>query len=337
MIRQIILRGSATVLFLLFCLVSVVWLELSLFAHRSFSPHAEETVVWVKPGQGLKRISHTLYREQVIEAPWKFQLLAHWRRQAGNLKAGEYTLSGRMSPAEVLDVLVSGKVRLYRVTIPEGLNLYEIADLLDEGGFLHADAFIAAATDPEITQSFGIEAATLEGYLFPDTYMLPRSVSEQRMLRLLVNRFQTQITPEIMEQAASHGFSLHEAVILASIIEKEAVVDAERPLISSVFHNRLNRNMRLDSDPTAVYGMEGFEGRILRRHLKVDSPYNTYRIRGLPAGPIANPGLNSIKAAVNPLESDYLFFVAKGDLTHKFTTSLEEHNRAVQKYIRGGK
>lgn len=339
MIRQtilrVILRSSVVMLYLVFSLSAVIWLDFQRFANTPQAPDISETEVWVQPGQGLKQISHTLQQQGLIRSAWKFQLLAYQQQKGRKLKAGEFLLSGDMTPNDILDVLASGKIRLHRVTIPEGLNLYETANLLEERGFLDGAEFVALATNPEFAQRLGVEADRLEGYLFPDTYLLPRALTASRMVEMMVKQFHRRITPEIEARAAELGFSLHEVVTLASLIEKEAVMNDERWIISSVFHNRLKRNMRLDSDPTAVYGLEDFEGPILRRHLQIDSPYNTYRFRGLPIGPIANPGLNSIQAAVDPLETDYLFFVARGDLTHKFTTSLEEHNQAVQKYIRG--
>jgi len=178
-----------------------------------------------------------------------------------------------------------------------------------------------------------IEAESIEGYLFPDTYHFNRSMNTRRIMNKMVDTFWQKMTPSMIRRANQMGLSVHKLVTMASIIGKESGSALEKPSVAAVFYNRLKRGMPLQSDPTAVYDMDDFEGKIFRSHLKRNSPYNTYRIKGLPPGPIANPGLDSLKATLFPSSVDYLYFVSKKDGTHHFSSSLVEHNQAVNRYI----
>jgi UPF0755 protein len=237
-----------------------------------------------------------------------------------------------MTPNQVLDVLVDGKTYLHRITIPEGFTLKQIAEVLRTNELGQTDEFIALATDPQYVSSFEINAQSLEGYLFPDTYYFPRSATTKMIIRKMVERFDEQFPAQWHDRAKALGRTVHEIVTLASIIEKETGAAFERPLIASVFHNRLKKKMRLESDPTVIYGIPNFDGNIKRKHLRALTPYNTYRIKGLPPGPIANPGREAIKAALYPDKTDYLFFVSKKDTTHHFSKTIQEHRKAVRKY-----
>ena len=237
-----------------------------------------------------------------------------------------------MSPRQILETLKGGKVRLYRVTIPEGYQLRQIAQAIEAAGFGKAQDFHRLATDPEVAQSVGIEAQTLEGYLFPDTYHFPRDLKQPAIIEAMLKRFRAVITDEWQARAREIDLSLHEVVTLASIIEKETGDPAERPLISSVFHNRLRKKMRLETDPTVIYGIKDFNGNLTRKDLRTPTPYNTYVIKGLPPGPIASPGAAALEAALYPAESDYLFFVSRRDRTHQFSTNWKDHNQAVREY-----
>jgi UPF0755 protein len=221
---------------------------------------------------------------------------------------------------------------LYKLTVPEGYNQDQIAALVASAGFTSAEVFLKACTDPHLIQSKGIAAKDLEGYLFPDTYYFPRPAAPETIISAMVQNFWSVFTDEMKKRADQMNLSIHKTVTLASIIEKETGVATERPLISSVFHNRLKKRMRLESDPTVIYGIEDFDGNLTRKHLKTYTPYNTYRIKGLPPGPIANPGKEAIEAALYPAESDYLFFVSRKDRTHHFSTNLSDHNKAVRRY-----
>jgi UPF0755 protein len=237
-----------------------------------------------------------------------------------------------MTPAEILDILVSGRVRLYKLTVPEGYNQYQIAALVADADLATADAFLKSAADPALLRAKGIAADSLEGYLFPDTYYFPHQTPPGTIIATMVQNFWSVFTPAFEKRAGELNLSVHQVVTLASIIEKETGIASERPLISSVFHNRLKRGMRLESDPTVIYGIEEFDGNLTRRHLTTRTPYNTYRISGLPPGPIANPGREALKAALYPASTDYLFFVSRQDNTHYFSTNLKDHNRAVRQF-----
>jgi UPF0755 protein len=242
-----------------------------------------------------------------------------------------------MTPRQILEIMVSGEVKLYKLTVPEGYSTRQIAELVAQAGFGPRDAFIQAACDATLARKLGLDSDTVEGYLFPETYFFPKDVTFEKIISTMVRRFWSIFTPEWQARAKSCGFTVHQIVTLASIIEKETGATFERKLISSVFHNRLRKKMRLESDPTVIYGINNFDGNLTRKHLKTRTPYNTYKIRGLPVGPIANPGRASLEAALFPDETDYIYFVAKKDSTHHFSTNLKEHNRAVRKYQLGRK
>jgi UPF0755 protein len=237
-----------------------------------------------------------------------------------------------MTPAQILDILVQGRSILYRLTIPEGYTIDQIAHEIARQGLGTAEEIQKLATDPLVAQSYAIDAQTLEGYLFPDTYYFPKDVEPRKIIKKMVERFKAQFQPVWEQRAKALSFSVHQIVTLASIIEKETGAPSERPIIASVFHNRLKKKMRLESDPTVIYGIPNFDGNIKRQHLQTRTPYNTYKIRGLPPGPIANPGSASIEAALYPDQTDFLYFVARKDGSHQFSTNINDHNRAVRKY-----
>ncbi|MFO7576875.1 MAG: endolytic transglycosylase MltG [Pelovirga sp.] len=288
----------------------------------------------VKPGSSLSRVAHDLHAAGVIRHHLVLRLLARWHDQEQQIQAGGYSFSAPATPAEILARLVRGDVDKVSLTIPEGHTLRQIIERIDAAGYGHADRLWHLAQDAGFIASLGITAKTLEGYLFPETYRFVPGTDEAALLRMMVEHLQRQLTPELRNAARSLGLTDHEHLTLASIIEKETGVIAEMPLISSVFHNRLAINMRLQTDPTVIYGIENFNGTITRSHLNTPTPYNTYLISGLPPGPIASPGLAALTAAVFPATSDYYYFVARGDGSHVFSRTLREHNNAVQKYLR---
>jgi UPF0755 protein len=331
-----VLLLTGVLLFLFLCAGVGTYIELQMYADTPAGPsRIEKLNVTVRQGQSLKATAEMLAQRRIIQNPFKLAIIARLKGHDKHLKAGEYLLSAAMTPNQILEIMVNGEVRLHKMTIPEGYRIVQIAEVVEKAGFGAKDAFIRAATDGALAQKMGIQADTLEGYLFPDTYHFPREVTLQKIISTMVQRFRTIFTPEWKDRAASFGFSVHEVVILASIIEKETGAPFERPLISSVFHNRLRKKMRLESDPTVIYGIKDFDGNLTRTHLKTRTPYNTYKIRGLPAGPIANPGRASLEAALFPEKTNYIYFVSKKDSTHYFSTNLKEHNRAVHKYQLG--
>ena len=223
------------------------------------------------------------------------------------------------------------------MTIPEGYTFRQIVTLLAEKGLGSPESFFCLNTDPNFLEKWGLPPQGMEGYLFPDTYYFSRFASAEELLDQMISRFYSIFKPEMYRQADSADFSVHEVVTLASLIEKETGTAPERSLVSAVFHNRLKKGIPLQCDPTVIYGIENFDGNLTRQHLRTLTPYNTYLIQGLPLGPIANPGLNSLLAALQPAHENYLYFVAKGDGSHQFSSDLNSHNRAVQQYQKGNR
>ena len=322
----------AILTFIFISAVTGVLIDVYLYAEKPVSTDPSEKMVMITPGQRFQVLSERLCNAGIIEHPVKFGWFARLKGYDKKIKAGEYLLASNLSPRSVLEVIVSGKVRLHRITIPEGYHLRQIARAVAEAGFGTDAEFLKAATDPALVSDYGIEADTFEGYLFPDTYLFPRDATPEMIVSTMVKRFWSAMKPEWEDRAKALGFSIHQVITLASIIEKETGAAHERPLISSVFHNRLKRKMRLESDPTVIYGIKDYDGNIKRKHLAEHTPYNTYQIKGLPPGPIANTGIESIKAALYPADTRFLYFVSKKDSTHQFSTNVKDHNRAVRKY-----
>lgn len=315
-------------------IAGALWVDFQRFADRPADTGGPAQTLIIRPGQPVSETADQLVRTGIVASALKFRILARLTGADRRLKAGEYELSAAMPPRELLSVLERGLVKLHRLTIPEGLTLRQIAEAVEASGLATATDLLAVAADPAVARRYGIPVDSLEGYLFPDTYLFPRSITAGAIVAAMHERFRAVFTAEWSQRAAALGLSVHETVTLASIIEKETGAPAERPLIASVFHNRLRKGMRLETDPTVIYGIEDFDGNLTRRHLATPTPYNTYIIRGLPPGPIANPGREALHAALFPADSPYLFFVSRNDGTHVFSTHLEEHNRAVQTYQR---
>jgi UPF0755 protein len=325
------------ILFFLFVGAAGVYLNIIAYAQKPSNSALFEQTIVVESGQGFKALSTLLYQRGVIVHPVKFRLFARIKGYDKRIKAGEYLFSSAMSPKEILDIMVDGKIRLHRLTIPEGFNLRQIARAIEAAGFASKADFLAAATDADFVHAKGIDARSFEGYLFPDTYYFPKGATPQDIISTMVKRFWSVFKPDWEKQAKILGMTIHQVVTLASIIEKETAVADERPVISSVFHNRLKRNMRLESDPTVIYGMGDYDGNITRKDLKHPTPYNTYTIKGLPPGPISNTGVKAIEAALFPTDGKFLYFVSRNNGTHYFSTNFKDHNRAVRKYQLGRK
>lgn len=248
------------------------------------------------------------------------------------VRAGEYELNPGMTQAEILVVLLNGHVVLHPLTIPEGLTVAQIADVASQDGFADRAEFLRLAKDRTFIASFGIKAETLEGYLYPDTYKFPRGVKTREVLTAMIDQLRQMVGPDLLARMQEQKMTMHEVLTLASVIEKETGSGSERPEISAVFHNRLKKRIPLQSDPTVIYGLPAFDGNIHKKDLSSPSPYNTYRVQGLPPGPIANPGIQAIRAALYPSDSHSLYFVSRNDGTHQFSATLIEHNKAVEKY-----
>ncbi len=294
---------------------------------------SEKRQFFIPPKTGALGVARLLESEGVIRDAREFYLLGWWKNSLHRLQAGEYAFSTLWGPEQVLDQIVNGRVVIHVVTLPEGSTVWDVAKILDEKDLAPQSEIMEIAGSAEFARSLDVKGAKgLEGYLFPDTYQFKKPVSSATIAATMVKRFWQRLPPEWRERGKELGMSLNEIVILASIIEKEAAVDSERPIMAGVFYNRLKINMPLQSDPTAVYDIPGFSGPVTAAHLTRQSPYNTYRIRGLPPGPICSPGAKSIKAALYPEKVPYLYFVSNNDGTHHFSTTVEEHQSAVSHY-----
>jgi len=272
---------------------------------------------------------------QVMEG--RFREFYRWCRQdrcARTLHAGDYAFPPVLTPPQVYEWLREGRVVEHRVTFPEGTTVRDVARIVAQEGLGDRDRVLELARDPDFIASLGLEHPSLEGYLFPETYFFRASHDEEDILKAMARQFDERFPRAWKERARELGFTVHQAVILASLVESEARVDSERPLIAAVFHNRLEKGMLLQSDPTAVYDLPDFSGPITREHLERESPYNTYRKKGLPLGPICNPGSKSLEAVLYPEETSYLYFVSNNDGTHRFSETWNDHVKAVRHYRR---
>jgi UPF0755 protein len=289
--------------------------------------------VQITDGMSFKAIAATLQKEGVIRYRGYFEIIGRIEGISRKVRVGYYGLSTNMSLWEVLDALRKGKIIEYEVVIPEGYNLYQIAWTLS-GTPLVSDPqdFIRLVKNKEYAHSLGIDADSLEGYLFPDTYYFPKGIKLEDIPLRMVQRYRAVFVDSYRNRARELGFTEHQIVTLASIVEKEAKVSSERKLISAVYHNRLKMGMKLQADPTAVYGTKAWVTNVTSQDLRRKSPYNTYLHKGLPPGPIANPGEGSILATLYPDNADYLFFVAQGDGSHFFSRDFDSHEKAIGRY-----
>jgi UPF0755 protein len=327
------LAGHLRSYFVLFATVAVLFFVLLM--NYSTSPIDKKNVnvlVDIPTGSSILKVTEILNQAGLIKSRVFFYSLTIITNARRHIRAGEYEFNTSLTPAAMIDKLLRGEIKNYRVVIPEDLSLREIASLLEKDKLVNKEDFFELASDEDFLESLNIKAASIEGYLFPDTYFLDRSMSTRQIMKIMVNQFWKKVTPEMIERAGERRLNVHQFVTFASIIGKESGDDAEKPMISAVFYNRLRKKMRLQSDPTTVYDLDNFEGKILRSHLRRNSPYNTYIIRGLPPGPIANPGVASLKAALNPAPVNYLYFVSKKDGSHFFSSSLDGHNQAINRY-----
>ncbi len=290
----------------------------------------------VPDGATFRDVAALLEKEGLLASRWPFLLLGKLQGADRRVVAGEYVLHPGMTSREILSILVEGRVVLRTVTIPEGYTVAQIADLLSQTGVADPGEFLKAVRDRGFIRTLGIEAPSLEGYLFPNTYRFARRTDAKEVAAVLVEGLRRAFTVEWRDRASDIGLSVHQVLTLASVIEKETNTEGEYELVSAVFHNRLRRGIPLQSDPTVIYALGAFDGDLKKRDLSVASPYNTYRVAGLPPGPIANPGAKAIRAALYPAPVPYLYFVSRNDGTHVFSTTLAEHNRAVEKYQRRG-
>ena len=321
-------------LVLLAALAAGFWIYQSLKQpYRGFSE--AEVFVDIPPGTGTAGMARRLADAGVVPSATVFEA-AVWARKAGRrLQAGEYRFDRAATPIQVVDRLARGDVYLRTITFREGLTIRQMAVLYEEKGFGPASEFVEAASSPQRIRAIDPKAGDLEGYLFPNTYALPRRATAETLVDRMVAEFDKVLSPGLRERAAARGLSVRELVTLASIVEKETGTAEERPLVAAVYSNRLRIGMGLQCDPTVIYALERagrYDGNIRRADLGIDSPYNTYRYAGLPPGPIAAPGRAALEAAASPADVPFLYFVSRNDGTHAFAATLDEHNRNVHKY-----
>jgi UPF0755 protein len=300
------------------------------FAVPPTGPAAAE--VRVEQGDSLATVVRKLRQQKIISNEKLFSLWARFTGAEKKIHRGLYRFDAGVSPREVLDRLVTGKGVFNIVTVPEGLTVKEIAVLLEKMQIADKEKFLAEAANPELLRVLGLQDRGVEGYLFPSTYNFIPSTPERNIIQAMAEQFRKVSAPVLAEHRSSVQLTPHEIVTLASIIEKETGIEAERPLVSAVFHNRLKFHMPLQSDPTVIYGLKSFNGNLTRQDLHEPTPYNTYRIAALPPGPICNPGLASINAALQPADVAFLYFVSKNDGTHIFSETIEAHNQAVKTF-----
>jgi UPF0755 protein len=286
-------------------------------------------------GSSLRKLADELETGGVIGNSGLFVLYARLKGVAGKVQAGAYQFNDSMKPADILRMLVAGEVYEKRFAVPEGYSIYQLAEMLDERGIFRKEAFLAECRNKTVLNDMGIRGKSVEGYLYPSTYNLVRIENPAALVKTMTGQFSKIYEERFASLEKGSGLTRHQIITLASMVEKEAVLPSEKPLIASVFHNRLKKGIPLQSDPTAVYGVRAFGGKVSKTDVHRNSPYNTYIIRGLPPGPIGNPGSGAIEAVLKPAASGFYYFVARNDGSHQFSVTLDEHNRAVNRYLKG--
>ena len=336
-LRKNVLWYISIILFSISILSSFTILITIFYTVRYLAPvdvNAKPVELKIVRGMSSQAIADQLAHNKLIHNPWAFLFVSHLSDASHRLQVGTYRLSGAMSIPQIIDHLKTGKVVTQQFVVPEGLTVVQIGKLWEKAGFGTAAVFNQAASDPKWLRKYRIEGNTLEGYLFPNTYQFPDGATPQVIIQIMLDEFDRRWTAEFTEEAKALGFSKHQIITLASIIEAEARIPDERPLVSAVFHNRLRDGWKLQADPTALYGLGNPDRPPRAADLRVDSPYNTYIYKGLPPGPICNPGTASILAALRPTSVDYMYFVAIGDGRHHFSKTLREHQNMINKMRR---
>lgn len=290
-------------------------------------------LVEIERGMSVREVAEVLKSQGVIRSVFDFALAC--RLMDASIQAGEYRIPPRLKPTELIRAFSPEHLALCRVTIPEGSTLKDIAAIVESSlGILGSD-FLMICNDKSFTAHLGFQANSLEGYLYPETYYFEPGTSARKVAERMVKEFRDVVGPKYQSRIAELGMTLHKVVTIASLIEKETAVARERPLISAVIYNRLRRNMPLQIDATVIYGLKDFDGNLTRDDLEADTPYNTYTRKGLPPGPICSPSKASLLAALYPRDVPYLYFVSMNNGHHKFSATIEEHNRAVWRYQKG--
>lgn len=298
-------------------------------------PGAEAVLFTIEEGESFSGVTRRLYGQGALSQRRPISIYAWVRRLDRRIKVGTYLLEAESRPKDILDKLVTGDVFKVSVTVPEGFMLNQIAGILASRVAIDSTVFAALTTDSTVLAGYGVGARSLEGYLFPDTYLLPWGMKPPEIIAAMVRRLEEVFDSDLETRARQLGMTRHEVLTLASVVEAETRLPEELPIVSAVYHNRLGRGMRLEADPTVAYAMGGYKGRLLFKNLKIDSPYNTYRHAGLPPGPICSPGEAAIRATLNPDPAcKAVYFVARGNGSHVFSLNLRDHLAAVRKIRR---
>jgi len=320
------------ILVLLFLLIlASLWVGYQLFAIDTSISFVSPFYIEIPAGASTQQIKSILIDAGLLRNPGLFTYTARITGLHKEIRAGRFRFDKPVSTWQLLQILTSGGSFDIQITIPEGFTIYEIAGTMQNNLGIDSLAFLVACSNSDLLKKIGIPGPTTEGFLFPETYNIPRGIRPDSIISMMYGEFNRRWKPEFNRQAISMGMSCFEVVVLASIIEEEAHEKSEQPIISSVYHNRLRIGMMLQADPTTIYGIKKFDKPLLLIDLDSDSPYNTYRHFGLPPGPICNPGLGAIRAAMNPDSTDYFYFVSRRDGTHIFSKTIQEHHRAIQR------
>jgi UPF0755 protein len=286
----------------------------------------------IPKGATFKQVVEVLYNQKLIRDKNTFLLIGRLTGADRKMRAGYYSIWGNMTPLDIFKIIRKGQIIEYEIKIVEGDSLLEISEKLAETGIMTKEDFTKLSKEPDFLAFYDIESNSIEGYIFPDTYLIPKGVLPEDAIGSMIDRMREKYSHELLARTEEIGMTEREVLTLASIIEKEAVVDSERPLISAVYHNRLKKNMLLQADPTAIYGLKSSREKITSKDLQRKTLYNTYVVKGLPPGPIASPGIKSIIAALYPAVVPYVYFVSNNDGSHQFSVTAKEHLAAVKSY-----
>ncbi len=333
MIRKVILILLYIGLPAIAALTVVTVLE-GYFTEPADPSRTELTLIEIPESSRFKELAQRLEEQGIVKNRWPLIVIAKIQGKDVLVKAGEYQLAPSMTPSQILSIITEGRIFLRRFTVKEGMTMKEIGPLLEQVGILSAQEFQSALRDKSALQSLRITADSFEGYLYPETYQFPRATKPLKILTAMTEQLNKIWDPAWDQKLQELQLTKHQLLTLASIIEKESGNVDEQPMIASVFYNRLRSGMRLQSDPTVIYGIPNFNGNITRTDLETPTPYNTYTIDGLPPGPICNPGITAIRAALQPASTNYLYFVGNGQGRHVFSENLDDHNRAVNEFQR---
>jgi UPF0755 protein len=322
---------------LIVLLVIVVLLPATRFALFLSLPAGDgrrAEIVELGKGRPLSTVARDLESRGIVSSARLFTLYARLMGGDSRVKAGFYLFDDGMRPGRILSMMLTGEVYQRLFALPEGYSIFQAAEMLEKRGIFAREKFLSACRDGEMLSELGINAPSAEGYLFPGSYNILPGKTEQEVVREMILRQQEYLNDGVRDRLKARGLSENELLTLASMVEKEAVLPAEKPLIAAVFENRLKLRMRLQSDPTALYGVRAFAGKVSHGDILKQTPYNTYQIPALPPGPIGNPGKDAIEAVLDPPKVPYLYFVGRGDGSHQFSTDLASHNTAVNKYLK---